>query len=437
MELLWSTEGVRFATGPIGFPSADAVVALAAVDGGLELHAYDMETGEELWTRPSTASQVTLGVELVIPSRREAIFHLAPGPDGGDLIEAVDVTTGEPLWTTPESPDGFNDPLYLCQSDTDTLCVTAGGEDADSGGWQIDMDTGVTTGPNGIVSLRARPRQTVGEGRALGAGLFHVYDSDEIVRMDAGQVVWRRPARDLFGGADVSPDFGWSFRESGGLIVGWLGSVVAEQSDGEVEIPVEHIAGIDEVTGETRWLTEGYIGCEQLNRLDLRDAPLRSSPWLRCRPTGTAILADDELESVTLTSNVLEGFDPATGAAVWSVDTGAASALWDDERPLVRLSPTSFALTKDDGTLLGVDIRDGTVLDITAEDVGWCRAVNRYDYADSSTGDRVGHDFATPCSVDGTPLAVPADAEEDLGIVVRDVFVWMDEAGLHGARMPG
>jgi hypothetical protein len=88
---------------------------------------------------------------------------------------------------------------------------------------------------------------------------------------------------------------------------------------------------------------------------------------------------------------------------------------------------------------VAVDVSDGTILDVTPEDVGWCIGFNEYPYDYDTPGYdfRVGDSFHNPCSLDGARQEVPAEVDEDMGIVVGDVFVWMDEVGLHGARVPG
>lgn len=441
LELLWSTEGVHFVSRPT--LSGGNLVAYAVEGRNLTLRAYDPETGVAVWQRPSSASRITDGVAFSIRGDADRIFHMVRGEGGGTVIEAVDAATGEPVWTSPLASEGFHDQLDYCDLSEDALCVTAG----DGAIWQIDVETGQRIEPSDLQSnLRAFPgsarvpppgsdggTQQPVDGRALGDDIYDLFASGDIARIVDGEIIWQRSPSELFRGEDVSPDYGWWFRVEGPTLVGWLGAEVDQVDDGQVELTVQHIAGIDYATGETRWVTEGSLACGFLSNLALWAA--RDEPWLRCHTVGTMTMADGEPVGYDL-DNVLEEFDPETGETVWSFDLGPSSALWDDDRILVRLGRERFGLVRDDGTLVGLDIGTGEEVEVGPDDVGWCFGLNIYDYWDgSATTIRVGEDFTTPCRLSGEPQPVPIDADPQMGLQVGDVFVWMDEAGLHGARI--
>ena len=441
MDLVWSTDGVRFATGPQAVLGRDLVVALAVDGDGLALVAYDSATGDERWRRPSTASYVTRGVTLTPLIDGGTVVHVAQDPEGlGDVVEAVDAVTGEVEWASPPASEGFSDPPRLCTGEArDGICVTAGGAGEHAGQWKLDHDTGELTRPGPPIETLVRtassassPGQSAIDGRYLGLGLYELSDSGEIALIVDGEILWQRPPSELFGGADVSPDFGWTLYPTGdGLIVGTLGAVVDLPQDGERELADAQTAGIDAITGTTRWLEPGWQGCGRLAslRLTVDGVP----PWVRCDWDASAWFEDDRPQSYTVERSVMYGFDPANGAASWTVDLGRTSALLDPEGFVVRLDRTAFAVTRDDGSLVGVDVGTGEELAVDDHDVGWCFETNFYPYQDA---DRVGADLAHPCNLAGEAQPAPLRSDDAVGVLSGGVFVWMDGSGLHGATNP-
>jgi hypothetical protein len=313
-------------------------------------------------------------------------------PRGGDeaAIEAVDVATGEPAWITEGAPYGFTDVLELCLDRPDQLCV--GAADTDVGSlWQIDAATGAVTRTDSIA------------GRELAVGLYDLRgDGDEqVARVVDGEVTWQRPPNELFQGNDVTSDSGWHWQEHDGLLVGWLGTRQEWPETGELAFAPQYMAGVDAATGETRWVTEGAPTCgSRLWGMTLRVDG--AEPWIRCRMTGSYHLEGGDIVRTVVTDAVIEGFDPATGAAIWSLELGAASALSDDAKLLVRLGPTSFTLVGDDGTRLAVDVETGRALDVTEDTIGWCIGTNEFAYIDGSDPPvRYGEDLTTPCDLSG------------------------------------
>lgn len=439
MEIAWSSDG-HFATRPAEV--AGTLVTLQADQGGLSLLAIDPATGAELWRRPSTASSITAGVAYALVTGDDRVYHLAPAGSGDEeaaVVEAVDAASGEVAWVTEESPGGFLDPLEFC--DSDALCVTAASEST-AAPWAVDVATGDLVGPAGLRAAALVPppgsddeapepaEPTDEQRRSLGGDLYDLLDSRDIARIVDGEVMWQKSPSELFDGQPVSPDFGWQVREQGDQLVVWLGSRTS-RGDGDHDLPTQYTAGIDVATGDTRWISEGATAlCFRLVGMAL--VPV-DSRWVRCLTTGTLTVADDEIVGWDLDSRI-EEFDADTGEAEWSVDLGPSSALGDDSLALVRLSALRFALVRDDGTTVGVDLGQGEEFDPDENQVGWCESANQYEYARSNFGYRVGDSFATPCSLASPQLQAPAEADLAMGVSVADMFVWMDAAGLHGAR---
>jgi hypothetical protein len=237
----------------------------------------------------------------------------------------------------------------------------------------------------------------------------------------------------MFGGHEVSPDYGWTWRTTGDLLVGSLGTAVDVPEFGSAEVVPQYTAGIDASTGATLWVVEGDPSCgERLTELNLRVNG--AQPWLRCRMTGT-LDWEDRVVSGADVDAVMEGFDPATGEATWTVELEGASGLYVDTRPLVRFGRASFALTLDDGSRFSLDVGTGQTIDVDADTLGWCFTDNTYRQAEGPDPSRLGPDFTTPCDLSGEPHRTPAEPDEAVGIQADGIFVWMDADGLHGARL--
>lgn len=416
LEVLWSATGA-FTSQPalVG----DRVVAYLDDGGALQLVAYDAATGEEVWRRPTTASSVTNGVALGVAADDGYAFHMLAMGEDAAAIEAVDVATGDTAWTSEISVGGFEDVPEPCPEAEDRLCVTAN-DSSDSGSlWSIEMATGALT------------RTAEFDGRELTQGLYDRWSDERIVRVVDGEVLWERTPSELFEGRAVTPDMGWSWEEHDDLLVGWFGTDEERVEAGEQPITAQFMAGVDAATGETRWVAEGEPACGwRLSNMQLRVDG--EEPLFRCRFTGSHRVEDGSLTDTTLTSGVIEGFDPATGEATWSVPLDGASVMFAGDGEIVRLDPSTFTLVLDDGTRIGVDVAAGEAVDVPADAVGWCTDGNTYGQGDDR---RVGEPLATACDLAGERQPAPLTAEPELGAVDGDRFAWLDAEGLHLARV--
>ena len=71
---------------------ADRLLVVRAQGDGVEVAALDMETGEEIWTRPTTTVEALFGAVAQV----DGVLLTA-----GETMAALDVRTGETLWSMP------------------------------------------------------------------------------------------------------------------------------------------------------------------------------------------------------------------------------------------------------------------------------------------------------------------------------------------------
>jgi hypothetical protein len=205
--------------------------------------------------------------------------------------------------------------------------------------------------------------------------------------------------------------------------VGWI-----DLDEGFSDLSQTSIAGVDAATGAVRWVDDGAeLGCR-----------VGGSRPIRCRLTGTTTQDPDVIGDLPLVTGlrvVMERFDPATGTTQWQADLGPAISLILDTAPLVRLSPTEFAVGREDGTSVVVDVVSGATRTPADDEVGWC--VSENTYRDRLTirdpHRRLGQDYLTQCRVDGSTVTVLASSPIDKGARLGQIFARVDASGMHGA----
>lgn len=408
-------------------------VAYLEQDGQLGVAALDVTNGKVAWRFPASLSSLTAGVAAHLTYDDPVVYFGTPVdvrlPSDAVFVVAVDATTGAEVWRTAQ-PLILADSLRPCDDDSTVLCASDGGSLARRI-VRIAKATGqATTAPTADGPAAAARRFG---GRALGAGLYDTgsRDPDVIAAVDSdGRTLWTKTAPELFQGRPVSSDYGWSWNRYGDLLVGWLGTINLDR--GRHDLAEHSIAGVEAATGSVVWVDDGaHLGCGGL-LTTISEKPIR------CRMTGTVTsdpdVIDDDLVVTGLTV-VMEEFDPATGAAVWQADLGPALALVSDQAPLVRLSPREFAIGREDGSSIAVDIVSGHTRTPEFDEVGWCLSEN--EVRDSHTlGDplrRVGHDYLSQCRTDGSSISVLASSPIDGGAWQGQTFAWMDARGMHAA----
>jgi outer membrane protein assembly factor BamB len=255
----------------------DTVYALRAVDGGGELTAYELATGQVRWTQPTTTATVTAGWFSVL----DAADLLVIPTEHGD--SAVDAATGRHLWTVSGSVESFAADSVLLRED--------GGQNQSSRLRLVRARDGVTVWQRSSGEVR-----TVVVPVRDGRPAMIVVDSGELSVLRYGDGVTQL-SRDL-------PRDGVDVRQLM-LIGGHL--LIQRHYDDRVTVTGYRLDTLDEV-----WQVEAPGGGTA------RD----------CGPV--VCLA---------TSRGAEGLDPGTGARRWAVP--GADDVWPvtDERLVVSEDP--------------------------------------------------------------------------------------------------
>ncbi len=422
----WTNANVHWVTQPrtVG----GRFVAYYERNDHLSVAGVDASTGQVVWEYAASVSLLTPGVAIALAhDDRQAYFGVPVGPNLSSrsvLVVAVDAASGTKVWTTDKS-FVLVDSLDTCDGDATMLCASA----TTSGGRhevRVDKATGhVTASPPDEPAART--------GRALGAGLYDLggRDPEVIAAIDpSGRTLWTRTAPELFDGRLVTSDYGWNWGRYGDVLVGSLGWL--DLDPGSDDLSEQSMAAVDAATGDVLWVDDGAeLGCGIAGYPALP----RQEP-IRCRRTGMTTNDPDDPDDIPLVTGLnvaMERFDPTTGATLWQTGLGPAISLVLDTAPLVRLSPTEFAIGRDDGSSVVVDIVTGETRQPTPDDVGWCVSANIYRQDPRDPDRRLGQDYLAQCRYDGSPVYVLTSSPIEAGARSGSTFAWVDAAGMHAS----
>jgi outer membrane protein assembly factor BamB len=445
LTLVWSLD-LHAVSRPVA--AGDNILLHVFEDDDIFLVAYDAGSGEERWRRSSAAP----GSQPLTDGER--VYHLSPAdedPFSGEHVEAVAIATGETVWRTDQAAVA-NHPLELCSEEATEICVqTTSWPEASTSIWVVSAEDGAVD-ENGFQRLGF---YSGGEDSDIQAAWVVVRGapgadgSQVLAHLDGGEQVWERPLVDVVGDPDATGLVEWFAYDETLVGVSAFGPGPPVEDGSEILEPGRSV-GLDTRSGERLWSEELDGDCGELDRLGLEPITRTPTGWgglthpdrlVLCALTGSVERAGGEAVSYDGVSLTVAEVDPGTGEIMWSVEAAEASALLDASQPLVRLGPTSVASVYDDGTGFVLDLAAGELREPDTGEAGWCFSTNEYDYerertragGPGSTSAR-GTDFTTPCDLDGTPRPVPRAADEGVGTVVGDTFVWMDNGGLHAAE---
>lgn len=354
----------------------DGVVASYVRGGptGLQVRAWSLLDGRELWTSAALVGRAPQGVEVTLAEVRfddaEYVTFLAPAADRhpSELVVAQ-LATGTRREVHAPAVDATVRPSS-CSAD---VCFT---------GWSLDtrhLQEGARQLRLDLRTGRIRfdaDRSAEAGSLELGDGLFAEQgadDAQELVRIVDGRVRWRQPYPSVFGSGATTAG-GWDWRQVGALLIG-VGGRPGVVHDGEYrsDLAASDVVALDPATGRVRWRIRGAAAC--------RDGDLgtsiRAGVLELCRYRGRAaapvkahVTQADVVYTDAQATRV--GVAVRTGRVRWSLPLDPEAALGEGPFPVPfgRWRPTLTAhgvrlLDRGSGRL--AEAAPGTIVACSAE----------------------------------------------------------------------
>jgi hypothetical protein len=235
-----------------------------------------------------------------------------------------------------------------------------------------------------------------------------------------GKPAWTASVASLFGGPQFGPQYGWNFTTVPGLDVGSVG--VAPAGDEEALDQIVTL-GIHMADGTVAWRTPGAFACFGV-------LPV-TAPYV-CRYSGPGAYVGGVL-STTGSNLTLQGIDPTTGAAAWSVAVSDAQSLTTGTG--VPVADAEHIVVQVNGTPELLDLRSGQTELVPKGMVFLCgksqQVALHAPAASLSNGQRIGTSLYSPCTATGgASSARPTRAVGGAGVSVGRLFVWPSPGGL-------
>ncbi len=421
MTLVWRSSGFT-PRSPVHVIGSVAVV-YGSVGDQLFLFGLDETSGVTRWQVPASGSSIAPAVTLDVTTiGGRVVFYGATSAATENVarMQALDPGTG--VIVASSSPQRWVSAPVSCDSAQVTACA---GTEVGAGGWSafvVDLRTGRTTLTQGV-----RPFRQVGD---------ELVDSlarspEQLSRLVNGRAVWTVPLADAFGATATSDD-GWDFQTfaGAGVVVGTVLRTVGVDAAYGSSLDLTtapSTAAVSLATGATVWHQSGVsvdcLGAVRSSAPDGANAPIR------CRYTGG--MSVDPTGDIGVTADytvALEGYDPATGATIWTADFGNDFALVHSDNPLPLLQDDQAVVTTRRGDRVWVDLRTGAQQPASDSAIYWCHSNTAYQQSPRPTtavdvpNDRLGS-VEYPCQPSGLqvsryPSAVPSALGERVGNAV-------------------
>jgi hypothetical protein len=374
----------------------------------LRLVGLDPATGTVAWQRPSTTALHIGGVEEHLVSNGSSVYHVEPTTGGSPRVAfpaqataafdvvAVDARTGEDRWR--QRFNNVTTPLEKCG---DGLCVFVDTPDGHLALTRLDLTSG-----DRLSEGDALFDPVVAEDGDLAVSAAR--DSDEVV-LTSGfgrRVVWSHQRAELFGSNDVTPDEGWSGFHIDGIWVAWLGAPGASRGA---------TSGITD-DGVQAWIRADIAPC-----FPITDDPI----------TVAVLCGRHDATTQDILIGTIEGIDPQTGVARWSLDAGDLDA-HDLGAALVRFDSTRFGLHLPSGDV-ELDTGSGPTGAPPPAD-GWCEVFGTFL---SVEGDRsIVATSWSPCTLGAGPNHTPpTSVPEFAGPTVDGFGAWVEGGDVRAAKV--
>ena len=283
--------------------------------GGLEVRAFRLTDGGELWRRIASVGHAAQGIELQLQlvrhGGRDLVAFLAPDPGWHPYeLAVVGLATGDPV--------DLQQPAVVA-TDRPSAC----GDDVCFEGWALGtkhlreparaLRADLTTGRIAFDDEAALPKG----GFSIGTDVFAAPDgkgSQVLGHTDHGKVTWTVPYARVFG-KDAGTGAGRAWDRVEGLLIG-SGAREGKESGGvtTIDLADARTAGLDPATRHVRW------SLQHVGRCINDDEPLRVTAGIieLCRFSGTATTSrgSDELHYRDVRVERL-GVVARTGAVQW------------------------------------------------------------------------------------------------------------------------
>lgn len=386
-----------------------AIAYLSQGENDLQVRGWDVATGRLLWTHDAIPGAGAIGLFLTVPvvtvggSSYVAVLDYV---DDWHTVVVIDVATGEPLEYETRGDSGWPFAFWAdgrpdaCVDDPDQFCVVGYPRDSDEvRAYRLDIEAReMRPEPDGAIPGNARTLYSgvwsTNERRATGGQEILGYSEN-------GTTLWTRPYEDVFG-PGYSSDNGWSWEYDADN--DQLVSFGAKRDPAVLryELTDNSLVALDRATGSTNWLVRG---------VDPYCAASDGTPGLRCRyESGYIEFPDERSPGEFFDLDVtLEGYDPATGEATWSLPLGdQEGAVTTYESVGFRGGATQRIVPSARGAIV-VDIADGTVRELPPDEIVPCLTTTTYRFAEYSSlgaasADYYGAPVVEACTLDGDPV---------------------------------
>jgi hypothetical protein len=393
-------------------------------DRSFQVVVLDAASGDVRWEAAASPSAIVggEGLTLAVSPDKGRVLWLRPSKkftDGLVTLTASDEQTGKPAWSFGAGKLEVDSTPSLCR-DGAAFCVVGRRTPGSRVSLMVlDVETGKL--------LQNRPLSATENFRELSEGLRD--DGDRFLAVsDSGKQLWSKRYSDVFGGADVAPDFGWDIQRQQTRYVGSLGYRDATARDGSVDLRrTGDTAGFDARTGRTLWVKHGAtVQCGTLQFLV--DHPVR------CSYQGRIVSENGNQDYKNLQVTV-EGFDTTTGKATWTWRAGNVPALYDGGPGVTRIGLAQYAVKSGRETTI-LDADQGPAGTAKGALDGWCdgsnTAVPRPDRQIALFGDEE-QGYTTvgwyPCTTTGKTLELPPTTPSFATSTAAGVAVWTSADG--------
>ncbi|WP_105035875.1 hypothetical protein [Cryobacterium aureum] len=347
---------------------------VAALDGALNVVAWNAETGAEIWRDVAAVGSATQGVVVNLAgleSGDKSFVTYLSAPTGDDdgwrELVIAEIGTGIPtaisndlVWAT-KRPSPCADEIAVCFSG-----FIAEPYNEDRANFRLDPKVGTIVADTDVV--------IPANARLLSDRLFSTGDRapegvEQLGFSANGVTTWQRAYSDVFA-EGYSSDAGWNWDLSGtdAAVVGiasYFDTARLDTGAGVIDKTQTAAVGLDPATGETLWKIEGATICDA-SRIDpdlLSDiTPL----CLYNSGTMTVALGADGINLETANTNVdidLLGVDPISGEVQFTVPLGTAGTESAGTEVFFEVGspirPVDVA-----GTVSMVDVLTGEVTDL-------------------------------------------------------------------------